>query len=88
VCVPGNCSSGSALMRDSIFQSRAHLSDEPTRSEALGRGDGKLRTSIPELALIIADVPEICRRGTRKRSLHLLKDEARRDHDRSDSGTL
>jgi len=88
VCANGICPSGSALMRDSIFQSRGHLGDEPTRSEALGRGDGKLRTSVPELVLIIGDVPEICRCGTRKRRHHLLKDEARRDHAYSGSGTL
>ena len=80
--------SGSALMWDSIFQSRGHLGDAPTRSDALGRGDGKLRTSIPELVLIIGDVPEICRCGTRRRRFHLLKDEARRDHACSGSGTL
>jgi len=44
----GICPSGSALMRDSISNPGGTSVTSPTRSEALGRGDGKLRTSIPE----------------------------------------
>jgi hypothetical protein len=81
VCVNGICPSGSALMQDSIFQSRGHLGDEPTR------GTGSRGREIAD-PVIIGDVPEVCRCGTRKRRLHLLKDEARRDHACSGFGTL